>query len=57
MKKIIFFFVLMSCAGRNNDWDSGAQKSSNYQEEQRQEQIDQTNMQDTIPGRADAGQH
>ncbi len=30
MKKIIFFFVLMSCAGRNNDWDSGAQKSSNY---------------------------
>ncbi len=51
MKKILFLIVLISCGSRNSDWDSGAQKQQMDREEQRQEQIQNTNMQDTMPGR------
>ncbi len=57
MKKIIMFLFIVSCASSNPDWDSGAQRQQGYSEEQRQEQVDHTNMQMTSPGRTGAGQH
>lgn len=57
MKKLLFLIVLAACSSRNTDWDSGARKQQNYYDEQRQEQIDATNMQDTTPGRSGVGQH
>ncbi len=56
MKKLLFLIVLMSCGSRNTDWDSGAQRQQMDREEQRQEQIDNTQMQDTIPGKPGVGQ-
>ncbi|MES2525658.1 MAG: hypothetical protein V4598_01170 [Bdellovibrionota bacterium] len=57
MKKIIMFLFIVSCASKNPDWDSGAQRQQNYSEEQRQEQVDNTNNQMTTPGRSGASQN
>lgn len=57
MKKIIFLLFLAACASKNSDWDSGASRNQMYNEEQRQEQVDQTNMQFTTPGRSGASQN
>ncbi len=56
MKKIIMFLFIVSCANKNPDWDSGAQRQNMDSDEQRQEQVDNTNMQFTTPGRSGAGQ-
>lgn len=57
MKKFIILFFVMACGSRDYSWDSGAQKQQTYREEQRQEQIENTNMQDTTPGRSGVGQN
>ncbi len=57
MKKFIFLIVLMACSSTNTDWDSGARRTQATREEQRQEQIENTNMQDTTPGRTGVGQN
>jgi hypothetical protein len=57
MKKLLFLIVLMACSSTNNDWDSGAQRAQVDREQQRQEQIENTNMQDTTPGRSGVGQN
>ena len=49
MKKNIMFLLFISCATKNPDWDSGAQKQQMDREEQRQEQVDNTNTQFTTP--------
>jgi hypothetical protein len=56
MTKYLFLLVLMACSTRT-DWDSGARKQQTYRDEQRQEQIENTNMQDTTPGRSGLGQN
>jgi hypothetical protein len=56
MKKLLLLLVLVACGTSNDDWDSGAQKQQADLHERRQEQIENTNMQDTIPGRGAAGQ-
>ncbi len=57
MKKLVIFFFVMSCASSNSDWDSGAQRSQSAMEEQRQEQVENTNMQITTPGRHGVNQN
>lgn len=57
MKKIIMFLFIVSCASSNPDWDSGAQRQQSHLEQQRQEQVENTNMQMTTPGRAGANQN
>lgn len=57
MKKLVILFFVMSCASTNSDWDSGAQRQQSSLEEQRQEQVDNTNMQMTSPGRSGASQN
>ncbi len=51
MKCFIVFIFLASCASKNPDWDSGAQKQLNYTDEQKQEQVEITRDQFTSPGR------
>lgn len=57
MKKLMIFFFIVSCASSNSDWDSGAQRQQSLLEEQRQDQVDNTNMQLSSPGRTGTGQH
>lgn len=61
MKKIPYFvyflIFLAACASKNTDWDSGASKTQGYRDEQRQEQVDSTNMQFTSPGRSGPSQN
>ncbi len=56
MKKIVLFFFIVSCASKNSDWDSGASRQQSYGEEQRQEQVDNSNMQFTSPGQSGTNQ-
>lgn len=55
MKKIpliAFFLVFLgACSSKNPDWDNGASKTQGYRDEQRQEQVEDTNMQFTSPAR------
>jgi len=57
MKKLIILFFVMSCASTNSDWDSGAQRQQSSLEQQRQEQVDNTNRQLTTPGRTGVNQN
>lgn len=51
MKKLLFFIFLTACAGRDHDWDSGAQRQEAHGEFQRDEQVENTNMQIPTAGR------
>lgn len=57
MKTYILFFFLVACASSNSDWDNGANRRNATFEHQREEQVDNTNMQMTTPGRAGASQN
>lgn len=50
MKKLVVLFFVIACGSSHSDWDSGAGRQQSSLEEQRQEQVENTNMQMTSPG-------
>ena len=43
---IVFLSFFIQACATNDDWDSGASRQGAYQEQQAEEQVDSTNMQD-----------
>ena len=55
----LFFLSLMFLLGAcstNTDWDSGARAQADYRQEQAQEQVEATRLQDATAGRAQVNQ-